>query len=115
MRDVRRTGRGHGLRRGEGRTNNESSVSWTTSELSVSTPTSERLQPMTRGMTQDGGTRGGTYHGEMVRCREIQDRTAGCSSSPKRDGKDQKQRIAQSKRAGAGSLAIADHPKLNII
>ena len=30
-----------------------------------------RLQPKTRGMAQDGGTRGRTFfHGEMGRCRE---------------------------------------------
>ena len=26
--------------------------------------------PRRRGMMQDGGTRGGTFHGEMDRCRE---------------------------------------------
>ena len=64
-------------------------VSWTTSEPSISTPTSERLQPKTRGMAQDGRTRGGTFHGEMDRCRESQGWTTACSSMPDRDGKDQ--------------------------
>ena len=41
-------------------------VSWTTSELSASTPTSGRVQPRTRRLAQDGGT----FHGEMERCRE---------------------------------------------
>ena len=41
------------------------------------------------GMAQDGGTRGGTFHGEMDRCRESQGWTTACSSMPKRDGKDQ--------------------------
>ena len=41
-------------------------------------------------MAKDGGTRGGTFHGEMDRCcREIQGWTAVCSSSmPERDGND---------------------------
>ena len=45
-------------------------VSWTTPELSLPTPTSEPLQPRTGGMTQNGRTRIGTFHGERDRCRE---------------------------------------------
>ena len=41
------------------------------------------------GMAQDGGTRGGTFHGEMDRCRESQDWTTACSRTLERDGKDQ--------------------------
>ena len=52
--------------------------------------------PGRRGMTQDGGTRGGTFHGEMYRCRESQGWTAACSNVPERDGKDN-EKIAQSK------------------
>ena len=40
------------------------------------------------GMAQDGGTRGGTFHGEKDRCREIQGRTTACSSMSERDRKD---------------------------
>ena len=42
-------------------------------------------------MAQDGGTRGGTFQGEMDRCREGQGwtRYTTCSSMPERDGKDQ--------------------------
>ena len=40
-------------------------------------------------MTQDGGTRGGTFHGEFDRGRESQGGTTACSSVPERDGKDQ--------------------------
>ena len=40
-------------------------------------------------MTQDGGTRGGTFHGEMDSCRESQGWTTTCSSMPERDGKNQ--------------------------
>ena len=64
-------------------------VSWTTSELSASTPTSGRLQPRTRGMAQNGRTRGGTFHDGMDRCRESQGWTTACSGMPERDGKDQ--------------------------
>ena len=40
-------------------------------------------------MTQAGGTRGGTFHGEIDHCRESQGWTTACSSMPERDGKDQ--------------------------
>ena len=40
-------------------------------------------------MAQGGGTRGGTFHGEMDHCRESQDWTTACSSMPERDGKSQ--------------------------
>ena len=60
------------------------------SELSVSTPTSGRLHsPGRGGMAQDGGTRGGTFHGEMDHCRrESRGWTTACSSMPERDGND---------------------------
>ena len=67
-------------------------VSWTTSELSASTPTSGRLQPRARwngAERQNGKTRGGTFHGEMDRCRESQGWTTACSDMTERDGKDQ--------------------------
>ena len=41
-------------------------------------------------MAQDGGTRGGTFHGEMDRCGESLGWTTACINlMPKRDGKDQ--------------------------
>ena len=40
-------------------------------------------------MTQDGGTRGGTFDGETDRCREIQGWTTACSIISERYGKDQ--------------------------
>ena len=46
-------------------------------------------RPGRGGMAQDGGTRGGTFHGEMDRCRESQGWTTVCNSMPERDGKDQ--------------------------
>ena len=41
------------------------------------------------GMAQNGGTRGGTFHGEMDRGRENQGWTTTVSRMPERDGKDQ--------------------------
>ena len=40
-------------------------------------------------MSQNGGTRGITFYGEMDRCREGQGWTTACSGMAKRDGKDQ--------------------------
>ena len=40
-------------------------------------------------MTQNGGTRGGTFHGEMDRWRESQGWTTSCSGMPELDGQDQ--------------------------
>ena len=58
------------------------------------------------GRTQDGGTWGRTFHGDMDRrCRGSQGWTMACSGMPELDGKT-KERIAQSKCARAGSLAI---------
>ena len=58
-------------------------------------------------MVQSGGTRGGTFHGEINRCRENQGWTTACSRMPEVTGKT-KERIAQSKRARASSLALVD-------
>ena len=42
------------------------------------------------GVAQDGGTRGGTFRGEVDgRCTESADWTTACRSMPERDGKDQ--------------------------
>ena len=61
------------------------------------------------GMAQNGGTRGGTFHGEMDRCRESQGWTVARRGMPERDEKRRtKERIAQSKRTRAGSLALVD-------
>ena len=38
--------------------------------------------PRRGGMAQDGGTRGGTFNGEMDLCRESQGWTTACSSMP---------------------------------
>ena len=41
------------------------------------------------GMAQDGGIRGGTFYGEIDRCRESQGWPTACRGMPERDGKDQ--------------------------
>ena len=89
-RDVRRNGGGRGLCGG--------------SEKRVDGVLSGRPQsPGREGMAQDGGTRGGTFHGEIDRCSERQGWTTACNVTGRT-----KERIAQSKRAHAGSLAIVD-------
>ena len=57
------------------------------------------------GMVQDGGTRGGTFHGEMNRCREIKGWTTACSRIPERDGKDE----GKDNPKQAGSCWFARH------
>ena len=58
------------------------------------------------GMAQSGRTRGGIFHGEMDRCRENQGwTTAYAVVCPNVTGRTKK-RIAQSRRARAGSLAL---------
>ena len=80
-------------------------LSWTTSEPSASTPTSGRLQPRTRGSGAGPGTRGGTFHGEMDRCRESQGWTMACSSMTQCDGKDH----GEDSPKQAGSYWFARH------
>ena len=53
------------------------------------------------GMAQNSRTRGGTFHGEMDRCRETQDWTTACSGMPGRDGKDQEDEDNIPKQAGS--------------
>ena len=59
-------------------------------------------------MAQNGRTRGGTFHGEMNRCRENQGWATACSGMPERDGKDQEEDSPKHKRARASSLALVD-------
>ena len=51
------------------------------------------------GMAQNGGKRGGTFHGVMDCCKGSQGWTTACSGMPKRDGKDQGE--DSSKQAGS--------------
>ena len=59
------------------------------------------------GMAQNGRTRGGTFRGKMGRCRKTKARLRHAVVCPNVTGRT-KERIAQSKRARAGSLALVD-------
>ena len=84
-------------------------VSWTASELSASTPTSGRLQSRTRG--KDAGRRNKGAERFMAKWMAAEKARAGlrhtvvCPNMTRRV----KERIAPSKRARAGSLAIVDY------
>ena len=90
MRDVRRYGGGRGLCGGSGKRVDEVfpglSQSFRCQRRQV-----DDCGPGQGGMTQNGRTRGGTFHGEMDRCRENQGWTTACSSMPERDGKEQEE------------------------
>ena len=47
--------------------------------------------PGREGMAQNDKIRGGTFHGEMDRCRKSQGWTTACSGMPERDGKNQEE------------------------
>ena len=106
MSDVRSIDGGRGLCEGPGKIGDRV-VSLTTSKLSTSTPTSRRLQPRTRGNGAIRRNKGGTFHGKIDRCRESQGWTTAagvCANVTERT----EERIDQSKRARAGSLALVD-------
>ena len=82
-------------------------VSWTTSELSASTPTSGRLQPRTRGNDAERQTRDGTFMAKWINAEETKAGLWHAVVCPNVTGR-AKERIAQSKRARVGSLALVD-------
>ena len=107
MRNFQRIGGGRGLRGGPGK-----SVDGVFPVRAYSSSRHQRRlvvdsSPGRGRMAQDGGTRGGTFHGEMDRCIESQDLTTAFNSMPENDGRT-KERIAQSKQARDGSPAIVD-------
>ena len=63
--------------------------------------------PERGGMAQDGGTRGGTFHGEWIAVEEAKAGLRHAVVCPNVTGRT-KESIAQSKRARAGSLAVVD-------
>ena len=107
VRDVRRIGGGRGLCGG---------VVKRVDGVFPGRPQSLRLQrlsvddcsPGRGGMAQDSGTRGGTFRGEMDRCRESQAWTTACSSMPECDGKNQ----GEDSPKQAGSCWFARHSSL---
>ena len=88
MRDVRRIGGGYGLRGGLGKRVDGVFPGRPQSFRHQRCPL-ENSNPGRGGMAQDGGTRGGTFHGEMDCCRGSQGWTTACSRMPERDGKNQ--------------------------
>ena len=64
-------------------------VSWTTLELSASTPTSGRLQPRTRGNGAEQHNKGRNILWQNGSLQENQGWTTACSGMPERDGKNQ--------------------------
>ena len=63
--------------------------------------------PGRRGMAQNGGTRGETFHGEWIVAEKTKAGLRHAVVCPNVTGRTKK-RIAQSKRARAGSLALVD-------
>ena len=108
MRDVRRTGGGRGLRGGQGKIEKGVFAGRPQSCPYQRRPVDD-CRPGQGGMVQDGGTRGGTFHGEMDHCRETKVRAGlwHAIMCPNVTGMT-KERIAQSKHARAGSLAMVD-------
>ena len=110
MPDVRIIGEGRGLCGGPGKRVDEVFPGRPQSFRHQRQPVDD-CSPRRGGMAQNGGIRGGTFYDEMDRCSESQGWTTACSRMAERDGKN-KERIAQSKRARAGSLALVDKPQV---
>ena len=67
----------------------------------------DNCNPEREGVAQGDRTRGGTFHGEMGRCRvraALLRHAVVCPNGAERT----KERIVQSKRARAGSLAMVN-------
>ena len=88
-------------------------VSWTISELSASTPTSGRLQPRTRGNGAERQNKGrNIFMAKWIVADRTKVRLRHAVVCPDVTGRTKK-RIAQSKRARAGSLALVDYPQVS--
>ena len=88
MRVFRRIGGGRGLRRGPGKGVDKVFPGRPQSFWHQRRPV-DNCRPGQRAMADDGGTRGGTFHGKTDCCRESQGWTTTCCRMPERDGKDQ--------------------------
>ena len=91
MRDVRRNGGGRGLRRGSGKRVDGVFPGRSQRFRHQRRPVVDDCSPGRGGMAHNGRTMGGTFHGDMNRCRENQGWTAACSGMPERDGKNQEE------------------------
>ena len=90
MRDVRRIGEGRGLCGGARKIVDGVFPGRSQSLRHQHRPVDD-CSPGRGGMAQNGGTRDGTFHGEMDRCGGSQDWTTACSRMPERDVKDQEE------------------------
>ena len=99
MRDIRRIGGTRGLCGGPGKRVDGVFPGPPQSFQNQHRPVDD-CSPGRERMMQDGGKRGGTFHGELDRCSKTQGwTTAACSRMPERHGKDQGEDIP--KRAGS--------------
>ena len=109
MRDVRRVGWGRGPCRGPGKIMDGVFPGRLQSFRHQRRPVDD-CSPVRGGMVEDGRTRGGAFHGKINHCRESY--RAGLRHAmvcPNVTGRT-KERMAQSKRARGGSLALVDKP-----
>ena len=90
MRDVRRIGGGRGPCGGPGKIADGVFPGRPQSFRHQRRPADD-CSPGRGEMAQNGGTRGGTFHGEMDRCRESQGWTTACSRMPERDRKNKEE------------------------
>ena len=104
MRDIRRSGGARGLRRGAGKRVDGVFPGQPQSFRHQRRPVDD-CSPGQGEMKQDDRTMGGTFHGEMDRCRERQGWTTACNSMSERDGKDQ----GEDSPKQAGSSWFARH------
>ena len=88
MRDIRRIGGKRGLCGGAGKRVDEGFTGRPQSFRHQRRPVND-CGPGRGGIAKNGGTRGGTFHGELDRWRESQGWTTACSRVPKRDEKNQ--------------------------
>ena len=86
--DVRRIGEGRGLCGGPGK-RVDGMFSGGPLSLRHQRQPVDDCSPGRGGMSQNGGTRGGTFYKKIYRCRGTQGWITACIRMPKRDGKDQ--------------------------
>ena len=89
VRDIWRMGGGRGLR-GEAEKKVDGLFPGRAQSLRHQRRPVNDSSPGRGGMAHDGGTRGGTFHTEMDRCRESRGWTTACSTMPEHDGRDGK-------------------------
>ena len=83
-------------------------VSWTTSDVSASTPTKGRLQPRKRGNGAERQNKGRNISmAKWIVAEKVKAGLRHAVACPNVTGRTN-ERIAQSKRAHAGSLALVD-------